>query len=201
MRIAFDLNDVLRDYSSNFVKVYNKAFYEEFDEDNLVISSPNMNEVLPFDNKAAYTAFLYEDYPFEIYGKCPATEKGLSGYLSQWVRDMEHTDIDEDIELLVVSPMETGLAIPSSCFFLSKLGYPFREVYFPKDSATIWDRCDILVTASPRMLDNKPDNKKVVKITTDYNKECSSDWTYDSVLAFLTDTENFSETLVSNDGE
>ena len=114
---------------------------------------------------------------------------------------MEHTDIDEDIELLVVSPMETGLAIPSSCFFLSKLGYPFREVYFPKDSATIWDRCDILVTASPRMLDNKPDNKKAVKIATDYNKECSSDWTYDNVLAFLTDAENFSKPLVSNDGE
>jgi hypothetical protein len=106
-------------------------------------------------------------------------------------------DIDEPIEVLIVSTKEYGLSVASSYFFISKLGVPVREVYFPTDSSKIWDKCDILITANPDLLETKPDDKKTVRIEKDYNKGCAYDATYETLTDFFSERIN-TEKLINN---
>ena len=62
----------------------------------------------------------------------------------------------------------------------------------------IWDKCDILITANPDLLDSKPEGKKTVRIEKDYNKESKYDATYESLTDFFSERIN-TEKLI-NDG-
>ena len=143
-----------------------------------------MEILLPFSSNEQYRRFVYEDYPFELYGKCPIVDKNLGRDLNEW---LEFELPDEDIEVMFVSPMECDLTIQSTYSFLAKIGSRVREVYFPIDSATVWDKCDVLITANPRFFTSKKDGKKIVKINKEYNKECVADFDYDSLLDIIQD--------------
>jgi hypothetical protein len=39
----------------------------------------------------------------------------------------------------------------------------------------MWDEIDVLLTANPDLLLNKPDNKIVIKFETEYNKNIQTD--------------------------
>ena len=184
MKLAIDLNDVIRDYSRNFVKYFKKGINHAFDEENVEFYTNNMEILLPFSSNEQYRRFVYEDYPFELYGKCPIVDKNLGRDLNEW---LEFELPDEDIEVMFVSPMECDLTIQSTYSFLAKIGSRAREVYFPIDSATVWDKCDVLITANPRFFTSKKDGKKIVKINKEYNKECVADFDYDSLLDIIQD--------------
>ena len=186
MKLAIDLNDVIRDYSRNFVKYFKKGINHAFDEDGVEFYTNDMSLLLPFSSNEQYRRFVYEDYPFELYGKCPTVEQNLARDLNEWI---EFTLPDEDIEVMFVSPMECDLTIQSTYSFLAKIGSRVREVYFPIDSATVWDKCDVLITANPRFFNSKQDGKKLVKVKKDYNKECLADLEYDSLMDIITDSE------------
>lgn len=184
MKIAIDLNDVVRDYSRNFVKYFKKGINHAFEEDDVDFYTNDMQILLPFNSEEQYRRFVYEDYPFELYGKCPIVDKNLGRDLNEWI---EFEMPDEDNEIMFVSPMECDLTIQSTFSFLAKIGSRIREVYFPVDSSTVWDKCDILITANPRFFANKKDGKKIVKINKDYNKECVADIEYDSLMDVIQD--------------
>lgn len=190
MRIAIDLNDVIRAYTRNFAKVYQKEYNRTFDMDTLDIETNDLSQVFPFDSKEEYKRFTYQDYPYELYGKCETVNKMTSSALNKWLDEIKNFDIEDDIEVLIVSPMEYGLTIQSTYFFLSKIGCRVRNVYFPTDSSTIWNKCDVLITANPRLLENKPEDKKTIKIVTDYNKENTANFTYDNVVDFFNEPNN-----------
>ena len=190
MVIAIDLNDVIRAYTRNFAKVYQKEYNRAFDESELEVTTNDLSEIFPFDSKEEYKRFTYQDYPYELYGKCETVDKTTSTFLNKWLEEIKNFDIDEEVEVMIVSPMEYGLTIQSSYFFLSKIGCRVRNVYFPTDSSTIWNKCDVLITANPRLLENKPEGKKTIKIVTDYNKENTADFTYDNVVDFFSEPNN-----------
>lgn len=194
MKIAIDLNDVIRDYSRNFVKYFKKGINHAFDEETVEFYTNDMRFLLPFNSEEQYLRFVYEDYPFELYGKCPIVEKNLARELNLW---LEFTMPDEGIEVMFVSPMECDLTIQSTFSFLSKIGSRVREVYFPIDSATVWDKCDVLITANPRFFDTKKEGKKIIKINKEYNKECVADMAYDSLMEIIEDN-NFNSKLESS---
>lgn len=191
MKLAIDLNDVIRDYSRNFVKYFKKGINHAFDEDGVEFYTNDMSILLPFSSNEQYRRFVYEDYPFELYGKCPTVEQNLARDLNEWI---EFTLPDDDIEVMFVSPMECDLTIQSTYSFLAKIGSRVREVYFPIDSATVWDKCDALITANPRFFGTKRDDKKIIKVNKDYNKECLADMEYNSLVDIMKDS-NFVEKL------
>lgn len=197
MRIAIDLNDVIRDYSDNFIKIYLTQYNHEFDPTDLELWTNELQNVLPFKTDKAYQKFVYEDYAFELFGKCDVCSRGLATELKTWCNKLRDLDIDEPIELMYVSPMEFGESINYSYFFISKLGLDIREVYFPVDSRTIWDKCDILITANPNLLNNKPEGKVSIKIKKDYNKESVADYEYKTLSDFISN-ENNTEKLLEN---
>jgi hypothetical protein len=191
MRIAIDLNDVVRDYSNNFVRYYLEGYDHKFDLSDFEFWSHNMSEVFPFKNIKSYYNFIYNDYAFELYGKCDVCTRKLETELNDWTeKTIKDIDIDEPIDVLFVSPKEYGLSIGNTYFFLSKIGTKVREVYFPTDSLTVWDRCDVLITANPDLLNNKPDGKISVKIKAEYNNDSNADFTFKDFSTFLTNVEN-----------
>lgn len=191
MKIAIDLNDVLRDYTANFGDYFKKGYDNDIDLDEVEITSNDLSQVFPFKSRYDYEKFVYEDYSWELFAKCPACKAGLGAAFSNWVtKTIPNIDFDEPIDIMLVSPMEYGITIPSTYWFISKLGSRVREVYFPQDSSTIWDRCDILITANPSLLEKKPDGKKSIKIMADYNTDAPADYTFNNMLEFLEEDGN-----------
>ena len=188
MKIAIDLNDVVRDYTYNFLMYYVKGYNHQFNADDFNETTNDMELALPFKTTRAYEKFVYEDYPFELFGKCPTCTRNLTEQLNEWTeKTLKDIDTDEPIEVMFVSPMEYGSSIGNTYFFLSKLGTKIREVYLPTNSLTIWGRCDVLVTANPSLLAEKPDGKVSVKVRKEYNKETVADYEYETLSMFLTD--------------
>lgn len=194
MKIAIDLNDVIRDFSNNFLRYYVERYNHEFDLDDFEFWTNRLCDVFPFNSEAAYNNFMYNDFAFELFGKCGVCSRNLESELNTWSeKTIKDLDLDGKIELMFVSPMEYGLSIGNTYFFLSKLGTKIREVYFPKNSETIWDKCDVLITANPDLLNCKPDckpGKISVKIKMDYNKDCNADYEFTSFSSFLTNPDN-----------
>ena len=190
MKIAIDLNDVIRDYSDNFVKTYLMNYNHEFNMENFELWSNNMQEVLEFKNDKAYQTFTYEDYAFDIFGKCDVCTRNLSVELNKWINSLADYDTNEPIEVMIVSPMEFGNSLNYSYFFISKLGCQIREVYFPIDSLTIWEKCNVLITANPKLLESKPAGKFSIKIEKDYNSDYDGDMDFKNLSSFIKNEEN-----------
>lgn len=189
MKIAIDLNDVIRGYTEKFIEQYNIEFDKNIDEN----FQPQTNDYLMefgFEDVDEYNQFLYFNKPFEIFGCSDVTARQLQFRFHTWIEnDVRNVcDIDgnyDEPELMIVSTKEYSLTIQSTLYFMQKYAFRVREYYFPKDSSTIWDKCDILITANPDLLNIKPEGKISVKINKSYNKESASDYSYDSFLEFM----------------
>lgn len=196
MKIAIDLNDVVRDFSNNFVRYYIEGYNHEFDLTDFTFWSNNPFEVFPFSSEKSYANFIYCDFAYELYAKCDVCTRRLESELNDWTeKTLKDIDTDEPIEVMFVSPMEYGLSIGNTYSFLSKIGTKVREVYLPSDSSTIWDKCDVLITANPNLLATKPEGKKSVKIKAEYNEESEADFTYKDLSSFLSKQENTEKLL------
>jgi len=203
MRISIDINDVLRDFIRNFAKYYKTGYDHTFDYDNISeVWTNDLQALFPFKSERAYETFIYNDYPYEIFGVAPAVDGKLPGLFSEWYKNIiPNIDCGEPIEINIVSTKEYGLSIPSTLFFLSKFGIKTREFYFPEDSLTIWDKCDVLVTANPILLDSKPEGKISVKIEQDYNEKSSADFSYLNMKLFVSSEEGIMKIIDKKNGK
>ena len=99
------------------------------------------------------------------------------------------------MEILLANPYEFNTSIGYTCFFLSQIATRVREIYFPKNSADIWEKCDVLVTADPKLLSEKPEGKKTVKIEMPYNEGIEADFTYSGLDKFIEEGNDIIEKL------
>lgn len=189
MKICFTLDDVIRAKTAQIGKMYKKYENPDIDLDSLDLSNQTISEALGFESISTYRKFLYEDYPFEIFAEAPVTERMVDKKLNLWHIKLTHADYPENVELMLANPREYNASIGYSYFFLSQIATRIREVFFPVDYVQIWGKCDVLVTADPYLINEKPDDKVVIKIETDYNKDCEADYTYESLSKFLDDEE------------
>lgn len=199
MKICFTLDDVIRAKTQQVGKMYKKYENPDIDLSAIDFSNQNLSEALGFDNIAEYRKFMYEDYPFEIFAEAPVTERMVDKKLNLWHIEIAHADYPENVELMLANPREFNASIGYTYFFLSQIATRIREVFFPLDYVEIWDRCDVLVTADPYLIDAKPEGKVVIKIETDYNKENEADYTYESLSKFLDDKEIITKLFEKND--
>lgn len=200
MKIAIDINDVLRDFTGQFKKQYIKHIDSIFEIDDENINSSDLFEVFPFNNREQYEKFRYIDYPYEIYGRAEPMDQMLPYRFNDWLQNTLR-DVDEDKipEVMLVSPLEANLTIQATIAFLAKLPTRAREIYFPIDSSTVWDRCDILITANPLFLNNVPEGKIAIKVNMPYNKDIECKYSFDSMLDIIEDSEDTIINLIENE--
>lgn len=192
MTLAIDINDVIRDNMYQFKQVYQRYIDGGFDIDLNDIDTYNMLDHYPFESESELNQFKYVDFAFELYGRAETCDKmlpyALNDYLEKTLRD-----IDDVPNVILFSPFEIGLTIQSTFSFLAARTIRTRELYFPVDSMTIYDRADVVITAQPSLIENCPEGKCVIKINKPYNKEIETKYSFNSLMDVIND-EN--ETLV-----
>ena len=188
--IAIDINDTIRDNLLQFANVYKKFRDNSFDMKEDEFENFDLYEYTNFENRDAYNNFKYVDCAFELYGRAEPMEKMLPYRFNDWVQNTMKDFEEEDVpEIIFVSPFEIGLTIQATLSFLSKISSRVREYYFPVDSSTIWDKCDILITANPNLLSNVPEGKTAIKIKMPYNQNVECEYEFDNMMALINDEE------------
>jgi hypothetical protein len=204
-RIGIEINGVLRDTILKFTQLYEKYLIEKSDVVNrtfeLSFSGESSNEVetteeddfvyeitsevdslelmshFKFKNSEELFSFMYEEYTMELFGHAPSKEMNSFNLLNDFYYDNR-----DEFNILIVSN-EIGKSKPASLFFLSKFGCLIEQVLFYSEVTknAMWDSVDILLTADPYLLLNKPEDKLVIKYNTEYNKQISSEYEINSL--------------------
>ena len=108
----------------------------------------------------------------EIFGHAGSVEMTSMNDLNDFYLDMR-----DFCDIIVVSD-EIGKSKPASLFFLSKFGCLIESIKFYSEQTKnqMWDSIDILLTANPDLLLNKPENKFIIKYVTEYNSDIKSEY-------------------------
>jgi len=208
MRIAIDLNGVLRDNITKFTQIYEKYLIEsenntfsvqtynvdlsgntesiDLEEDNFVyeilsdVTSLELDKHFSFKNKDELFSFMYEEYTMELFGHSPSTEINSFNTLNDL-----YVEFRDKYNFLIVSN-EIGKSKPASLFFLSKFGCLIEKIIFYSEITKndMWNEIDVLLTADPSLLLNKLDGKIVVKYNTNYNKHINSEYEISNLSEF-----------------
>jgi hypothetical protein len=205
MRIGIEINGVLRDTIGKFTQLYEKHLIDEIESNNPTylmdlsgntevalldepfkyeklsdVTSLNLLDHFSFPSKDELYSFMYEEYTMELFGHAPSTEMMTFNILN----DIYH-NLRDKYDLMIVSD-EIGRSKPSSLFFLSKFGCLLEKVFFYSEVTKndMWNSVDILLTANPNLLLNKPSNKIVIKYETEFNEDVESEHTIKSLSEF-----------------
>jgi len=182
MKIGISINEVLRDFIGQLTYTYNK-YIKETDIKENDVTNFNLIEFFKFDTIDDLNKFIYLEAPLEIFGHADQLSDGIMNHFNHFLMDIED-DGEHEIELV---SKEANKRIPSTFFFLSKTGCRANKIRFVKDSKKEWDGVDMLITANPDALKNKPSGKISVKIKSSYNKDVSADFELNSILDFIKD--------------
>jgi hypothetical protein len=194
MRIAVELNGVLRDTLKKIQQEYEKWYLDNpFKEDEEkseyeVLSDLTTLDIanhLKFKDKNEVYDFLYKEHTMEIFGHAGSVEPSGMMDFNDFYLDMR-----DNHDILIVSD-EIGKSKPASLFFISKFGCLVESVKFYSESTinSLWDSIDILLTANPNLLLNHPENVKVIKYNTTYNTEIKTEHSISSIKELKTKIE------------
>ena len=202
MKIAFDLNGVIRDIFLKSEQVYTKFYLEEkedevvseYNEDtekweenssedsfeyglNLPVTSMDLINHFKFETPEDLYNFFYVDFPMSIFGHSPS----ISGNTFNILNDL-YVDHRDNNEIYIISD-EIGKSKPSTLFFLSKYGCLIENIKF-YSKATVEDtfsEFDVIITSNPDFLSKEDSNKKIIKINTTYNQKYDADFILDDI--------------------
>lgn len=192
MRIAIELNNVLRDTLKKIQEVYEKWYIENPYRDEEIkgeiisdLTSLEITKHLKFNGEEELYNFLYKEYTMEIFGHAGSVEISSMNDFNDFYLDMR-----DNHDIIIVSD-EIGKSKPASLFFISKFGCLVETVKFYSESTinSLWDSIDILLTANPKLLLNHPDNKIVIKYETSYNSEIKSKYSISKLKELKTQIE------------
>ena len=175
MRVAIELNGVLRDTLKKIQQEYEKWYLENpFKEDEEKSEYEVLSDLitldilkhLKFKDEDELYSFLYKEHTMEIFGHAGSVETSSMMDLNEF-----YLDNRDNHDILIVSD-EIGKSKPASLFFISKFGCLVETVKFYSESTinSMWDSIDVLLTANPTLLLNYPKGKTVIKYETSYNK-------------------------------
>ena len=177
MRIAIEINGVLRNTIDKIEQTYQKYMIDKTDgiedgnsfkyEINLPVTSLTLQDHFKFQNDEELYSFLYEEFPMEIFGHSQSTEYSSFNDLNDL-----YVNLRDNHDLMIVSD-EIGKSKPASLFFLSKFGCQLEKVKFYSNLTinSMWDEIDVLLTSNPALLLEHPDDITIIKYQTDYNKQ------------------------------
>lgn len=204
-RIGIEINGVLRDTIGKFTQLYEKHMIEEKNDDSKTfeldmsgnteelispeefeykmlsdVTTLNLIDHFRFNDENELYEFMYEDFAMQIFGHAGSTETFTFNDLNEIY--LKYRDSDE---LLIVSD-EMGKSKPASLFFLSKFGCLIEKIKFYSNVTinSMWNEVDVLLTANPQLILEKPKDKIVIKFNTIYNKNVDCNYEINSLKEF-----------------
>lgn len=202
MKIAFDLNGVIRDVFLKAEQVYTKFYLEdkedeiitEYDEStgewseinnndgfsyelNLPITSMNLIEHFKFKTSEDLYNFFYVDFPMQIFGHSPSMENNTFNVLNDYYESLRGNN-----EIFVISD-EIGKSKPATLFFLSKYGCLVENIKFYSKITLLntFDEFDVIITSNPDLLELKSKDKIIIKVNTTYNSDFNSNYNINEI--------------------
>lgn len=181
MKIAFEVNGVLRNTFGKAEEVYQKFFIDDYvaeegEEEfeyklNLPITSTTLSSHFVFQDEERLMEFFYVDFPMNIFGHSQSTENSTFHDLNDIYKDLR-----DDHELVIISN-EIEKSKPATLFFLSKFGCMFEKIVFYNQYTEdeVLSEFDLVISAQPQILE-KDLGYKTVKYKTTYNEEIPSDY-------------------------
>jgi 5'(3')-deoxyribonucleotidase len=184
MKIGISINEVLRDTLSQLDYTYSKYISgKETTTTRDEITSFDLKKHFDFESEKDINRFLYDEASLEIFGHADQMHENLMTKFNMFLVDIDEEE-EHTIELV---SREFLKSIPSTLFFLSKLGCRATNIRFVKQYEEEWGDVDVLITANPIALKNKPKNKISVKIKAPYNSDTISDYELESINDFIKD--------------
>ena len=187
MRIAIEINGVLRNTIGKIEQTYQKYLIDKTDgienEESfeygiiLPVDSLVLKDHFKFQNDEELFSFLYEEFPMEIFGHSQSSEYSTFNDLNE-----VYVNLRDNHDLIIVSD-EIGKSKPASLFFISKFGCQLEKIKFYSNYTinSMWDEIDLLLTANPALLLEHPSDKILIKYETDYNKNINTSHTIKSL--------------------
>jgi hypothetical protein len=199
MRIAIEINGVLRDTLTKIQQEYEKWYLNEnwkelklIEDDPEIerkvisdVTSLELSNHLAFKNQDEIYDFLYKEHTMEIFGHAASVEYNGMNDLNDFYVDMR-----DNHDILIVSD-EMGKSKPASLFFLAKFGCLVEQVKFYSETTinSMWDSIDILLTANSNLLLNYPEGKIVIKYNTTYNSDIKTEYSISTLKELKTKIE------------
>ena len=202
MKIAIDLNGVVRDIFTKTEQVYTKFYLDEFEETqsaefdketkewvgedtkddfkyelNLPVTSMNLIDHFKFKEQDELYNFFYVDFPMQIFGHSPSVSANTFNVLNDL-----YVDLRDENELTIISD-EIGKSKPATLFFLSKYGCLIENIKFYSKITIedVYDTFDVIITSNPDLLSIDSVNKTIIKVKTSYNSEFKSNYEINSL--------------------
>ncbi len=201
MKIAIDLNDVIREFFDKFHGTY-CAIYD-INEDDFPFPELKTTNLLEyygkeknpefgmFESETDVNSFMYVEAAMELHANSERVDKTIWGALTLFCPEIN----DEGHELFITS-REFGTSVPATYKFLSN-GCPIDKVIFEKATDKIWEHFDVIITANPKLIELKPEGKCVFKITKPYNSDVEADFEYKSLLEIIGNPDGFLKEIES----
>lgn len=201
--IAIELNHVVRNINKQFVRYYFRDYdtsltEEEFEEIDSIKENV-LDKYIKFTNKCDLQQFIYEDYPYELFGCANPIDKDLPSKINTWLYNITNYE-KEDIRVIYFSLYEDALTIQSTYFFLSKIGTRVRTMLFPKDIKEVYKIADAIITTNRDILVKSPRRIKRILINNNGTRsKCAtkSMINYDSLNDLIND-KNFLDNICNN---
>jgi hypothetical protein len=197
MKIAFDLNGVVRDIFLKTEQIYTKFYLEDVEEEisseydkskdewvekndsssfeysmSLPVKSMNLIDHFKFESQDELYNFFYVDFPMQIFGHSPSISANTFNILNDL-----YIKLRDDNEVYIISD-EMGKSKPATLFFLSKYGSLIENIKFYSNTTLLntFNEFDIIITSNPNLLSLSNSNKKIIKVKTTYNEDLKSDY-------------------------
>jgi hypothetical protein len=189
MKIAFDVNGVLRDTFGKMEQVYQKFMIDDYikeegEEDfeyklNLPVTSYNLLNHFIFKEKDDLYQFLYVDYPMNIFGHAPSISANTFNVMNEIYEELR-----DEHDIYIISE-EIQKSKPATLFFLSKYGVLVENIIFYSKftEEEVLKNFDVVVTANPELIEKDID-LKIVKYKTTYNENLTSEFEIETLSDF-----------------
>jgi hypothetical protein len=190
MVIGITINNIIRDHLTQLKKAYELLTEQEciepinpFDLEasfpsksstelitEFIPNSENLNDLPLNEVNEEFNVyeFLYHEASFEIFGRAEESIDGI-------VRKLKNYEKKLGIKIVLINK-ESPRSKCATLFFLSKNGFDFDRVLFPKSDKNYWDEVDVLITDNPKILKKKPKNKYSIKVKNDFNIDIKSNF-------------------------
>lgn len=202
MKIAIEINDIIRNVFLKASQVYEKFYLDseneettsEYDENNdewvinesekfeyglnLPVNSLDLINHFKFKNNEDLYDFFYVDFPMQIFGHAPSVSANTFNIINEL-----YVNLRDNNEISLISD-EMGKSKPATLFFLSKYGTMIENIKFYSNVTIdkIISEFDIIITSNPNIIQNKNNRPIIVKYNTPYNIDLISDYNINSVL-------------------